>query len=279
MKRSIFNQSVLLTVLLAAGPLLFAQDALPEPDVPEAVSPAVPAWQMKFENLPPEIRSDYFALINQSSQLFNQKRIFEALNKALDAEKIFDESPGALNLKGACYVEFRDFAKARQFFEEALTLAPESPNVIFNLVEMDFVMREWKQCETRTTMLLGMLRELIEQNLSDNDPNNDEQYEGMSRLVEFKMLLAKIKLGKIDEARQLADKYDYLDDYPYYYYAQATMAYHDQRLSDAERWLGSARRIFRDPKILAPWQDTLIEFGYIKSFYGTNLDEESGDTP
>jgi hypothetical protein len=97
--------------------------------------------------------------------------------------------------------------------------------------------------------------------------------------VEFKLLLAKIKLGKIDEARQLADKYDYLDDNPYYYYAQAAIAYHDDKLAEAERWLGSARRVFRNPNALAPWQDTLIEFGYIKSFYGTDLSEESDVSP
>ena len=154
MKRSILHRSLLLTALFAAGPLLCAQDAAPEPGVPEEAAAEVPAWQMKFENLPPETRSDYAKLVNQASQLFNQKRIFEALNKALEAEAIFDESPGALNLKGACYVEFRDFAKARQFFKEALALSPESPNVIFNLVEMDFVTRQWHQCEARIQRLL-----------------------------------------------------------------------------------------------------------------------------
>ena len=36
----------------------------------------------------------------------------------------------------------------------------------------------------------------------------------------------------------------------------------------AEEWLAMAGRIFRDPNVLAPWQDTLVEYGYIKSFYG-----------
>jgi hypothetical protein len=27
-------------------------------------------------------------------------------------------------------------------------------------------------------------------------------------------------------------------------------------------------RIFQNPAILSPWQDTLMEFGYIKGFFG-----------
>ena len=52
------------------------------------------------------------------------------------------------------------------------------------------------------------------------------------------------------------------------------MAYHDKDDSTAERWRTSARRIFRYPQILAPWEDTLIEFGYVKSFYGSFESEE-----
>ena len=36
-----------------------------------------------------------------------------------------------------------------------------------------------------------------------------------------------------------------------------------------------ANRIFQDPNILAPWQDTLVEYGYIKSFYGGDGSQEA----
>jgi hypothetical protein len=81
-------------------------------------------------------------------------------------------------------------------------------------------------------------------------------------------LLCLKKLGKDAEATILAEKYDYLDDSPFYYYAKAAISYDNKDLIKAEEWLARAKRIFRDPNILAPWQDTLVEFGYIKSFYG-----------
>ena len=90
----------------------------------------------------------------------------------------------------------------------------------------------------------------------------------LSRLVEFKILLCKMKMGEDDEVVILAEKYDYQDDSPYYYYVQAALAYEDEKLLEAEEWLARANRIFRNPNIIAPWQDTLVEYGYIKSFYG-----------
>jgi len=77
-----------------------------------------------------------------------------------------------------------------------------------------------------------------------------------------------------DDALILANKYDFLDDSPFYYYAQAAIAYESDDTIKAEEWLAICSRIFRDPQILAPWQDTLVEFGYIKSFYGDDLATE-----
>jgi hypothetical protein len=90
----------------------------------------------------------------------------------------------------------------------------------------------------------------------------------LGRLVEFKILLCKKRLGMENDVIILAEKYDFLDDSPFYYYAQAALAYEKKDLVKAEEWLAIAGRIFQDPNVLAPWQDTLVEFGYIKSFYG-----------
>jgi hypothetical protein len=35
-----------------------------------------------------------------------------------------------------------------------------------------------------------------------------------------------------------------------------------------------ANRVFQNSGMLSAWQDTLIEFGYIASFYGGNADAE-----
>jgi tetratricopeptide (TPR) repeat protein len=272
----------LLPLLLAAG--LSGLSALAAQDAPKGPAPKVnddvkiPEWELAFKNLDEDRQNQYGKHIIEATRLFNQKRIIEALNEVAAAEKIFDQGPSALNLRGACYVEFRDFARARAIFEQAFELQKahmedlegvigESRkirmrpvvNILFNIAEMDFVMGNWQECHDRILQILPVM---------------DTQAVAMSRLIEFKLLLCKLKIDQVEEARKLAEKYDYLDDNPFYYYANAAIAYYDKDTEAAEGWRNSARRVFQRADILAPWEDTMIEFGYVKSFYGGDLEEE-----
>ena len=265
MRRPFLPFAILAALALSITPPLAAQgEADPiTPDAvkaPKATDAEVPEWQMSFENLSPEDRQRYGELLMRATTLFNQKRIFEALNAANEAEAIFENNPAIMNLKGACHVEFRSFEKARGFFNKALVLSPGNVSVLFNLAEMDFVTHMWQDCHDNMAALIPLL---------------DPKAVAMRRLVEFKLMLALIKLDRVAEARELSKKHDFLDDTPFYYYAQAAIEYHDDNPSQAEQWLGSARRVFRKPETLAPWQDTLIEYGYIKSFYGGDLSDDS----
>lgn len=254
--------------ILLASPVLCAQGA----------DTIVPRWQVAFENLDTAQQTKYREHLFEASRLFNQKRVIESLNKVAEAESIFDGGPAPLNIKGACYVELRNFEGARAIFQQALDLqkeylegaeklrdeeryarlAPVIP-ILFNLAEMDFVTEQWQPCHDR-----------LERILKDLSPEKV----AMRRLVEFKYMLCKLKLSKVDEARALAEKYDYLDDNPYYYYANSAIAYFDGDTDSAERWRASASRVFRKPEVLAPWEDTMVEFGYVKSFYGDDLKVE-----
>ena len=241
----------------------FAQEVKP-PVVP-AATPGSPAAepgklspnQQAFLNLPEERRKEFFKNQGEANRLFQQKRIFETLNMLNKADAIFTDSPETLNIRGACYVEIRAFDKAMTAFEKALQLSPDNSSVMFNIGEVYFVTKEWqKACDMLEKVSKGM-------------PENQI---ALSRLIEFKILLCKKKLGLKDEALALSKKYTMDDDSPFYCYAQAAIAYDEKKLIVAEEWLARAGRIFQNPEILAPWQDTLVEFGYIKSFYGNDLD-------
>ena len=254
---------------LGFSSLMLAQEEAPAEADEEKI---VPSWKLAFDNLEKEQRETYIKRMSEASRLFSQKRIIEALNEVAEARKIFDQDPTSLNLIGACHVEFRNFDKARTAFEDALKLQAEFlkdieklqgdarirrmrpvVNILFNLAEMDFVTHRWQDCHDR-----------IEKIMPDLDPNNAS----MGRLIEFKYMLCKLKIDQVDKARELAEKYDYLDDHPYYYYANSAIAYFDGKELEAERWRNSARRVFRRAAVLAPWEDTMIEFGFVKSFYG-----------
>jgi tetratricopeptide (TPR) repeat protein len=235
-------------LLLALCPLHAQEEQPPQQGANEQV-----ATQQEFLNLPEEKRTEFIEKFGEASRFFQQKRIFECLEVLADAEKIFPDSAELHNLRGSCYVEMRAFDKASASFGEAIRISPKNNSIRFNIAEVLFVTKQWQES-------LNLFEEIFK----DIPPEN----KSLARLVEFKILLCKNKLGQDDEVLILAEKYDYQDDSPYYYYAQAALAYDKEDLLEAEQWLARARRIFQDPNITAPWQDTLVEYGYIKSFYG-----------
>jgi len=212
-----------------------------------------------FLNLPEERRVEFGRHINRAVELFQLKRLFETLDEIAKAEAIFDQSPDVLNLKGSCYVEMRTFDKALEAYQQADKLAPGNPSIQFNIAEVYFVTQQWEDAHPRFEEIVA---------------NTPDENIAFKRLAEFKLMLCKQRLGKAEEAAALADKYDFLDDSPYHYYAEAAKAYEAKDLVKAEEWIARAGRVFQNPQILAPWQDTMVEYGYIQSFYGEGSDSE-----
>jgi tetratricopeptide (TPR) repeat protein len=246
----------ILIILLFSLIPLHAQDKVGN----ESDQPELTENQKAFLNLPEERRKEFTQHIQEALRLFEQKRIFETIDEVEKAAKIFDQSEDIHNIRGSCFVEMRAFDKALEEYKKGAALSPNNPSIEFNIAEVLFVTKEWQQSHDRFN---AILKTIPEGNIA------------LSRLVEFKILLCKKKLGQKDEALILAEKYDFLDDSPYHYYAKAAIAYDDGDLVKAEEWLAICGRIFQDPNVIAPWQDTLVEFGYIKSFYGEDIIEEA----
>jgi len=250
-------KSILFLSLLGVMPLAAQAVSAPAADASKpagaAQQQALLPNQQAFLNLPEESRKKFITHISEANRIFQQKRIFETMDELDKATAIFKDSPEIHNLRGSCYVEMRAFDKAMDEFKKAAALSKDNPSIEFNMAEVQFVTKEWKKAYETFEKVMKLL---------------PPQSIALSRLVEFKMLLCLKKLGRDNDAIILAEKYDFLDDSPFYYYAQAALAYDKKDLVKAEEWLARANRIFRDPNVLAPWQDTLVEYGYIKSFYG-----------
>jgi tetratricopeptide (TPR) repeat protein len=249
----------LFSLFVLIAPLSAQDKAVPVDKNPVVNKEALQPNQQAFLNLPEESRNEFIKHLSEGNRLFQQKRVFETLEELDKAAKIFTDSPEIYNLRGSCFVEMRSFDKALDQFEKARALAKDNPSIDFNVAEVYFVTKEWKKAV-----------DLFEKIMKILPPGNT----ALGRLVEFKILLCKKRLGLNDEVTILAGKYDFLDDSPFYYYAQAALAYDSDNLVKAEEWLAIAGRIFRDPNVLAPWQDTLVEHGYIKSFYGDDAATE-----
>ena len=251
--------NVLLTLWVLLMPLAAQNKTAPVETKPAPGKEELLPNQKAFLNLPEESRKEFVKHLSEANRIFQQKRVFETLDEIDKAAAIFKDSPEIYNMRGSCYVEMRAFDKAMAEFNKAAALSKDNPSIEFNIAEVFFVTKKWQQC---LDLFEKVLKKIPVENIS------------LGRLVEFKILLCKKKLGKKDEVTVLAEKYDFLDDSPYYYYAKAALAYDANDLVKAEEWLAIAGRIFQDPNVIAPWQDTLVEFGYIKSFYGS---EEGAD--
>ena len=245
----------LIALLVSLTPVMAQTKPAPSEKTPAAPKKELLPNQVAFLNLPEENRKEFIKHLGEANRLFQQKRVFETLEELDKAEKIFADSPEVPNLRGSCFVEMRAFDKALAAFLKSSALAKDNPSIEFNVAEVYFCTKQWRKSHD---LLVKILKELPEDNTT------------LGRLVEFKILLCKKKLGMNEEVAILAGKYDFLDDSPFYYYAQAALAYDANDLIKAEEWLAIAGRIFQDPNAVAPWQDTLVEYGYIKSFYGND---------
>jgi tetratricopeptide (TPR) repeat protein len=247
------KSATILSLFVLLTPLAAQNEAAPAGEKPKPEASALLPNQQAFLNLPEESRKEFIKHVGEANRIFQQKRIFETMEELDKASAIFKDSPEIHNLRGSCYVEMRAFDKSMAEFEKAAALSKDNPSILFNIGEVNFVTKQWQKAHDIFQEVMKLL-----------PPENI----ALGRLVEFKILLCLKKLGKDNDAIILAEKYDFLDDSPYYYYAQAALSYDKNELVKAEEWLARANRIFQDPNVLAPWQDTLVEYGYIKSFYG-----------
>lgn len=211
----------------------------------------VELWK-KFTNLPEKERIEFTTGLTKAQNLFTQKRIFDTLEKTHQLNKIFPDHPAVTQITGACYVETRDFPKAKEIFSKLLALEPKSPSILFNLAEIEFVSKNWANSDKQFSSILQLL-----------DDSNKE----LTRLCEFKILLSKIQLGQIKEATAIKDKYDRWDDSPFYYYSRAALLHHEGKSKEASKLIRECAAIWNDPAALASWADTVKEYSLVPSIY------------
>jgi tetratricopeptide (TPR) repeat protein len=272
----VMKYNSLLTTLLISSFSYLTLNAQTELEVPENEQEVskTSILNTRFSNLPLEERKEYLMLRADAHRYFSNKRVFETLLAIHEMRHIFDGDPVAYNLLGAIYVEFRDFEKAREIFSKAVDLAGEDPKILFNLAELEFCDNQWISSIKHFKTLLKKV-----ESQSDTD---------FARLIEFKILLSKLALSMpenkdttseekkeyLAEAKELAHKYTYLLDSPYYYYANSALAFYEDDKSTAANWIITAKRVFsNNPALLTSWDDTMVEFGYIEAHYGKHYSQ------
>jgi len=302
---------LLLAIAAATAPFVQAQDAGDKPALdPESVkldddAPGNPGDAAEepakdplgegaaeeariIKALPEADQARLRELLRDASSFVSGIRLQEAFEKLLEAEEIAPELFTIHNLKGAVYTKMRDFDKARASFEKAIAIAPEAFMGRFNLAETCFVTDNYEEAIERFESLLPTLeKQAKEAKAAAGNPKKPldatqrknlllqaEATLGTIKLIQFKLLIAKLKTGDQAAADAIQKSFHYLDDAPAFYYGNAALAYHRadeaegnalavrEAQEEAQQWLRSAEKIYNRQQ-LEIYTDSLIETGWI----------------
>ncbi|MFT5405978.1 MAG: hypothetical protein ACI9DF_004836, partial [Verrucomicrobiales bacterium] len=89
------------------------------------------------------------------------------------------------------------------------------------------------------------------------------------KLIDYKLFITVLLQSGAGDAKEkqamgILDGFDFLDDYPVFYYGKAALAFHQDNKEEAEEWMASARRIY-DKATQTIYIDALIEMGWVES--------------
>ncbi len=213
--------------------------------LPDAVLALKPAQQIEI-----------LRLLREAATFIQGIRLQEGLDRLIQIEAISDEIYQTHNLRGAIFTKLRDFDKARAGFRRALELKPGLMEAMFNLAELDFV-------EGKFAVAEQAFRKLKTDAAGDMQPET-------AKLVEYKLFLSVLMQSqsegdaKYKQAMAMLETFDYLDDYPIYYFSKAAVAFKNDEKEEAEDWLATSRRIYKK-SVHTIYVDALIELGWVDS--------------
>ncbi len=189
-------------------------------------------------------------LLRDASTYLGGIRVQEAFEKLVEAEAMAPDYSVVHNLLGAAYTKTRDFDKAAVSFSKAVELDPRAFMSRFNLTEILFVQGDFAEAEKEFKELIAA---------------NKEMNESTSALIEFKILICRLKQDDEEGARAILNTYDFLDDQPVYYFGNAAIHFNKGEEDEARSWIASANRVY-PPAQNGLYADSFIEIGWIENF-------------
>lgn len=264
MKPSIFS----LVLSLAALPVLSVAQETKAPASAASPPKAAAAPRVdddptleKLKSLTPDQQEKVKKALNEASAFVGGIRLQEALQRLVDAEALAPDLFMVHNLRGAVFTKMRLFGKARESFKKAQELHPTSFHPKFNLAEIEFVEAADKGRsgdEAAAKVQFASAQKMFEALIPTNPDISTR------RLMEFKVVICKLKQGKTEEAEKAVKAFSYIDDEPVYYLGHAAIEFHRGDKTAAQEWIDSANRIYA-PQQISIYMDSFIEVGWVET--------------
>jgi tetratricopeptide (TPR) repeat protein len=199
-------------------------------------------------------------LIREAAVFIQGIRLQEGLDRLIKVEALTKDFFQTYNLRGAIYTKLREFDKARAAFSRAVELNSNLMEARFNLAELDFVEKKFASAEQSFLQLFEDFPNLV----------TSQEQRATKKLIDYKIFIAVLLQSqqegdaKEKQAMALLEQFDWFDDYPVFYYANAALEFHRDNQAGAEEWMSSAAKIY-DRGTQSLYVDALIEMGWVEA--------------
>ena len=208
----------------------------------------------RTDDLPTDPEERYKICYIRSAQAFARNDLEGALKFLEMAEQAKPAQANTANLRGAIYTRQRDWPKAQTAFEAALKLQPDLPMAQFNLGEVLFLNKKYKEARERFQIFIN------------SQPKND--------LGLYKIYLCDLLGGEKAKAEGFLKTLEPNPSSPIYYFSKAAEAFVRGDKVAAMEFVQSAYRIY-PPDANATFADSLVEKGYLSGEQAEKIPEEN----
>jgi len=241
----LFTVTVLL-VLIFVSTMTSAQDPIVKRRLKEIGE--------RFESLPLEMRTKYVELKKKATKASREQKCFTCMAAIDDAMSIFPDDMDLIWLKGICRAQIHDVDKAIAHYNDVRLINPNHLPSLMNLVEINFFAGRYEEAIKK----INYLNKLIGSRGSEGMP-----------LLNFKYLISLTKLAEENpekykaELQKAFELYTFMDDNPYYYYANALKEFNSGEKQEGLIWILKAYLIFQNPALIEIWNKALIDTDFI----------------
>ncbi len=212
-----------------------------------------------FSNLPETDRLEYSRLTKKSMRYLANNRIFDALVTAHQMHVIFKDDPNSYILLANIYLKIQKYDSARKNLKQAEKMLGITPDIAFAYATIEFNKNNWNAS--------------IKHNQNFIKISSPYTKKSLLEIADFKIFLALLSLDSNNTKNKklniihkkginhLKQKYTFLDDSPFFYYAQAAIKIQANDSNGENEWRRKANKIFSNSSVqLAQWNNALNIF-------------------
>lgn len=196
---------------------------------------------------PSPVRMEIDAMYGRAYQAFKANNFSEALRELSRLDGYEPDVAESQNLRGVIYMQQGIYDKAELALTKALGINPKFWGARFNLAEVPFLKKDWRQARERFERLSG----------SDAAEGTDE-----SQLIQYKIFFTHLFEGRDNLADSLLANLK--RDASALHYASATIGLHGKNPAEASGWISAAEKDF-SASLNGPFAESLYRAGWFEN--------------